>query len=205
MFLRVDIDHPYPGQFQNYISILLRLSAHKRSRFKNYLEDSKNLCKLLNQYNATATWFPTILVIPDKELLSLLDKGTHEIGCQFIWHKSEIVRLERELGRKIRLYVIHGTGTPINKLIWRRLRPPAIKSKEIVSVGFDINFDKLCYRHSPTEILEMFKKSSPKTIVATHPLYMNHQSILSKKGPTLEALSLLLKNGITFEKITFDG
>jgi hypothetical protein len=201
MFLRVDIDHPYPGQFQNYISILLGLSAHKRLRFKNYLEDSKNLCKLLNQYNATATWFPTILVIPDEELLSLLDKGKHEIGCQFIWHKSEMVRLERELGRKIRLYVIHGTGTPINKLIWRRFRPPAIKSKEIVSVGFDINFDKLCYGHSPYEILKMFERLSPKTIVVTHPLYINRQSILSKKGPTLEAFYLLFENGITFEKI----
>ena len=201
MFLRVDIDHPYPGQFQNYISILLGLSAHKRLRFKNYLEDSKNLCKLLNQYNATATWFPTILVIPDRELMNLLDEGHHEIGCQFIWRESEIGKLERELGREIKLYVIHGTGTRINKIIWRRFRPPAIKSKEIVSVGFDINFDKLCYGHSPYEILKMFRKLSPKTIIVTHPLYINHRSLLSKKGSTLEALSLLLENGIMFEKI----
>jgi hypothetical protein len=201
MFLRVDIDHPYPRQFQNYISILLGLSAHKRLRFKNYLEDSKNLCKLLNQYNATATWFPTILVIPDEELMNLLDEGPHEIGCQFIWQETEIGRLEREIGRKIKFYVIHGTGTPLNKLIWRRFRPPIIKSKQIVKVGFDINFDKLCYRRSPSEILAIFRKLSPKTIVVTHPLYINHQSILSKKGPTLETFRLLLKNGITFEKI----
>jgi hypothetical protein len=201
MFLRVDIDHPYSGQFQNYISILLGLSVHKRLRFKNYLGDSKTLCKLLNKYNATATWFPIILVIPDRELLNLLDEGQHEIGCQFVWRESEIDRLERELDRKIKFYVIHGTGTPLNKIIWRRFRPPTIKSKEMVSVGFDINFDKLCYRYSPYEILKMFKKLSPKTIVVTHPLYMNRRSIPSKKGPTFEAFSLLLKNGIIFEKI----
>jgi hypothetical protein len=201
MFLRIDMDHPYHGQFQNYVSILLCLSARKRLRFKDYLEDSKILCQLLNKYNATATWFPTILVIPDRELMNLLDEGHHEIGCQFIWRESEIGKLERELGREIKLYVIHGTGTRINKMIWRRFRHPAIKSREIVKVGFDINFDKLCYGRSPYEILKMFKKLSPKTIVVTHPLYLNHRSILSKKGPTLEAFSSLLENGITFESI----
>jgi hypothetical protein len=205
MFLRIDIDHPYSGQFQNYVSILLCLSAHKHLRFNNYLEDAKILCKLLNQYNATATWFPTIVVTPDKELMNLLNGGQHEVGCQFIWRESEIGKLEKELGMKIKLYVIHGTGTPLNKMIWRRFRPPTIRSREIVKVGFDINFDKLCYGHSPNEILELFQKLSPKTIVATHPLYLKHQSILSKKGPTLDALQLLLKNRITFEKITPDS
>jgi hypothetical protein len=70
-----------------------------------------------------------------------------------------------------------------------------------VKVGFDINFDKLCYEHSPYEILEMFKKLSPRTIIVTHPLYLYHRSILSKKGPTLQAFSLLLENGIKFENI----
>ena len=205
MFLRIDIDHPYSGQFQNYISILLSLSARKRLRFRNYLEDSKILCKLLNKYNATATWFPTILVIPDRELMNLLNEGHHEIGCQFIWRESEISKLERELGREIRLYVIHGTGTRINKMIWRRFRHPTIKSREIVKVGFDINFDKLCYGNSPHEILKRFKTLSPKTIIVTHPLYINHRSLLSKKGSTLEALSLLLENGIVFEKITLES
>jgi len=201
MFLRVDIDHPYPEQFQNYISVLFNLSTHKRLRFKNYMEDSKTLCKLLNQYNSTATWFPIILVIPDRELMNLLNKGHHEIGCQFIWQESEIGKLERELSREIKLYVIHGTGTLINKLIWRRFRHPTIKSREIMKVGFDINFDKLCYEHSPYEILRMFKKLSPKTIIVTHPLYLYHRSILSKKGPTLQAFSLLLESGVRFEKI----
>jgi hypothetical protein len=160
---------------------------------------------LLNEYDVTATWFPTVLVAPDGELMRLLNQGHHEVGCQFIWRESEISKLEREIGRKIKFYVIHGTGTMVNKMIWRRFRHPAIRSKEIVKVGFDINFDKFCYGRSPYEILKMFKELSPKTIVVTHPLYLNHQSILSKKGPTLEALSLLLKNGIKFEKIALDG
>ena len=195
MFLRVDMDFPYPKQTQNYLNILFGL------RFKNYLEDSKTLCRLLNRYNATATWFPTILVIPDRELLDLLDEGGHEIGCQFIWRESEIERLETELGREIRLYVIHGTGTLINKVLWRRFRPPSIKSKEIISVRDDINFDKLCYRYPPSEILKMFKKLSPKIMVVTHPTYVNRQSILSKKGPTLKVFSLLLRNEVRFEKV----
>lgn len=37
MFLRVDIDFPYPRQTENYLNILFGL------RFKNYLEDSKTL------------------------------------------------------------------------------------------------------------------------------------------------------------------
>jgi hypothetical protein len=156
---------------------------------------------LLNKYNATATWFPTILVIPDKELMNLLQQGHHDIGCQFIWRENEIAKIEKELGTKIRLYVIHGTGTRINKMIWRRFRHPAIKSKEIVKVGFDINFDKLCYNHSPQEILEKFRKLSPSTVIATHPLYINHRSLLSKKGRTLQALSFLLENGIAFKKM----
>jgi len=113
------------------------------------LEDSKTLCKLLNRYNATATWFPTILVVPDRELLDFLDEGGHEIGCQFIWRESEIERLEAELGREIKCYVIHATGTLINKVLWRRFRPPSIRSKEVVSVRDGKNFDKLCYRYPP--------------------------------------------------------
>lgn len=195
MFLRVDIDFPYPRQTENYLNVLFGL------RFKNYLEDSKTLCRLLNRYNATATWFPTILVIPDRELLDLLDEGGHEIGCQFIWHESEIERLEKELGREMRFYVIHGTGTLVNKIIWRRFRPPSIRSKEVVCVRDDINFDKLCYRYPPSEVLKMFKKLSPKTMVVTHPTYMNRRSVLSKKGPTYKVFSFLLKNGVTFEKV----
>lgn len=72
------MDFPYPRQTQNYLNLLLGL------KFKNYLADSKTLCKLLNKYDATATWFPTILVTPDREFLDLLDEGGHEIGCQVI-------------------------------------------------------------------------------------------------------------------------
>jgi hypothetical protein len=198
MFLRVDVDFPYPRQTQNYLNILFGL------RFRDYLEDSKTLCELLNRYNASATWFPTILVIPDRELLDLLDEGGHEIGCQFIWRESEIERLRSELGREIRLYAIHGTGTLINKVLWRRFRPPSIRSKEVVYVRDDVNFDKLCYRYSPSEILKMFKKLSPKTMVVTHPTYINRRSVLSKKGPTLEMFSLLLENGVAFEKINVE-
>jgi hypothetical protein len=137
--------------------------------------------------------------------MNLLDEGHHEIGCQFIWRESEIDKLEGELDREIKLYVIHGTGTRINKMIWHRFRHPSIKSKEIVKVGFDINFDKFCYGHSPNQTLEEFKKLCSKTVIATHPLYINHRSLLSKKGSTIEALRLLLENGIVFEKITPDS
>jgi len=198
MFLRVDIDFPYPRQTENYLNILLGL------RFKNYLEDSKTLCRLLNRYNATATWFPTVLVIPDRELLDLLDEGRHEIGCQFIWRESEIERLRSELGREIRFYAIHGTGTLINKVLWRRFRHPSIESKELVCIRDDINFDKLCYRYPPCEILKIFKKLSSKTMVVTHPTYMNRRSVLSKKGPTSETFSFLLKSGLRFEKIRIE-
>lgn len=166
------------------------------------MRDSKVLCKLLNEYEATALWFPTILTIPDKELLGLLDAGGHEIGCQVIWDEDEIEKLQAEIGREIRFYVIHGTGTLINKLLWRRLRPPSVESREIVRVrGASINFDKFCYRHSPHAILKMFKKLSRKTIIVAHPTYINRSSILSKKGPTLGMFSFLLKNGIRFEKM----
>jgi len=72
MFLRVDIDFPYPRQTENYLNILLGLRIIWKIR---------RLCRLLNRYNVTATWFPTILVIPDMELLDLLDEGGHKIGC----------------------------------------------------------------------------------------------------------------------------
>lgn len=189
------MDFAYPKQTHNYLNILFGL------KFKNYLEDPKTLCKLLNKYDATATWFPTILVIPDKKLSSLLDKGEHEVGCQVIWRESEIQRLETELGREIKFYVIHGTGTLINKIVWRRFHPPSIKSKKVKCVGGNINLDRLCYLYSPSEILKMFKKLNSKTTVVTHPTYINRRSVLSKKGPTSETFSFLLKSGVRFEKI----
>lgn len=106
-----------------------------------------------------------------------------------------------ELGKEIRFYVIHGTATMINKMVWRRFHLPSIKSRKVVRVGSNISFDKLCYRYPPSEILKMFKKLSPKTIVATHPTYINRRSVISKKGPTLKVFSLLLKNGVTFKKV----
>lgn len=158
----------------------------------------------MNRYNATDTWVPTILVIPDRELLDLLDEGGHEIGCQFIWRESEIERLRTELDREIKFYAIHGTGTLVNKIIWRRFCPPFIRSKEVVCVRDDVNFDKLCYRYPPSEILKMFKKLSPKTMVVTHPTYTNRRSVLSKKGPTSGTFYFLLKNGVRFEKIRIE-
>jgi len=57
-------------------------------------------------------------------------KAGHDIGCQVIWRESEIEKLEEELGREIRFYAIHGAGTLVNKIIWRRFHPPSIRSEE---------------------------------------------------------------------------
>lgn len=116
-------------------------------------------------------------------------KGRHGIGCQFIRCEGEIERLATELGKEIRFYAIHGTGTLANEILWRRFRPPSINSKEVKGVGADINFDKLCYRYPPSEVLKVFKKLSLKTIFVTHSSYVNRRSILFRKGPTLEVFS----------------
>jgi len=109
----------------------------------------RKLCRLLNEYECTALWFPTILTPPDEELLDLIDAGKHEVGCQVIWHQNEIKKLQTKIKREIKFFVVHGTSTPINKVLWRRLRPPSIKSEKVIRVGADVDLDKLCYLHSP--------------------------------------------------------
>jgi len=152
MFLRVDIDFAYSRQIQNYLNLLFGL------KFRGYLNNAKALCKLLNEYGSSATWFPTILTPPDKEFLDLIDAGGHEIGCQVIWHQREIEKLQRRIKREIRFFVVHGTSGLINKLLWRRLTQPSIKSNKVLRLGSDIDFDKLCYLHSPNTILRIFKE-----------------------------------------------
>jgi len=193
LLLRVDIDFPYPRQIQNYLNLLFGL------KFRGYLNNAKALCRLLNEYGCTALWFPTILTPPDKEFLDLIDAGKHEVGCQVIWHQSEIKKLQTKIKKEIRFFVVHGTGTPINKLLWRRLHLPSIKSEDVIRIGVDVDIDKLCYLHSPNTILKMFKKLKKEIIVITHPTYLNRRSVLSKKGPTFETFRLLLENGIKFE------
>jgi len=120
--LRFDVDYPFPSRAKSFLYIALRV---KHSKSKDYLKNARVIARMINesQVEVRSYWFFTPFTIPDKRLLELLNSKKHEVALHVANNPfMEWKTLERETGRSVHYYTIHGTQRFLARLLWGRKR-----------------------------------------------------------------------------------
>src|ERR1051325_4969551 len=116
LIVRIDVDRPY-GKHPRHRHVLSRISSDlffpKIEAF-NYLSELKWMLNVLNERNARSYVFFRRCTLPSPSVLTLLEKGRHEIGLHLENSRScvtlqvEKTLLESHIKREISSFSKHG-------------------------------------------------------------------------------------------------
>ena len=171
--IRIDVDYPYPSRIRSFMYTALNFKLGR-----DYLKNSRIAAKMINESvrEVKAYWFFTPKTIPDEELLTIMNNPKHEVGLHIVNDPAgELQLLEKETGRKIRYYTIHGTARLLARVMWRRTKAKAPK----IPAGFQLEsfhqfpttgIDSLCYFHTSDEALRAFDRYRSPPGVLVQPL-----------------------------------
>jgi hypothetical protein len=118
--IRIDVDYPYASRAKSFLAVALR---SKSKRGHSYLRNAIIIARMINESpkEVKAYWFFTPYTIPNKELLELLNPERHEVALHIATKPFEEWKtLEKETGRKVKYYTIHGTQRKFARLLWGR-------------------------------------------------------------------------------------
>jgi len=203
--IRVDVDYPYPSRIRSFIFTALGIKI-----CGDYLKNSKIIAKMINESTkeVKAYWFFTPKTVPDKELLELLSSDKHEVALHVVNDPFEELKLlEKNTGRKINYYTIHGTARLLARIMWKRwkVKAPAIPSTfPLNSFHQYLTFglDGLCYIYNAEEA---FKKANSYIgkgqILYFHPIWLFQRGKLNHRGPFYETLRRILEVDKEFESL----
>ena len=195
--LRMDVDYPYPSRLKSFLSTCLKCKIGK-----NYLKNSKIIAKMINESprKVQAHWFFTPFTIPDIELLELLRSDKHEIGLH-VANKpyAELERLEKDTGRKLNYYTVHGTARFLARLMWRR---KLWEDKATVPKGFPLrsfyefptfDLDWACYANPIAQAAKMARDSITRgEVLHVHPEWLFQRGKINRRGPYYVVLKSIL-------------
>ncbi|MEM2130057.1 MAG: hypothetical protein QXZ70_05615 [Candidatus Bathyarchaeia archaeon] len=194
--LRIDVDYPYPSRFRSFIYTAFGINFGG-----SYLENSKVIARMINESPkpVKAYWFFTPKTIPDKELLKLLNCERHEVALHIVNNPyEELWLLEKETGRKINYYTVHGTSRFLARLIWKRWRyrsPPIPKNYPLQSfyrfktMGLDIT----CYNYSVEQATKIVAIAIANGYgLHIHPIWLFQRGKINHRGPFYEVLRRIL-------------
>ena len=205
--LRMDVDYPYPSRLKSFLSTVLKCKIGK-----NYLKNSKILAKMVNETprEAHAYWFFTPYTIPDRELLDLLHSDKHEVGLH-VANKpyTELERLEKATGRKVKYYTVHGTARLLARLMWRRKLgedkaqiPDGFPLKSFYELS-TIDLDWACYAYPMTQVAKMAKDSIARgKVLHIHPEWLFQRGKINRRGPYYAVLKRILNVDKDLETLT---
>ena len=198
--LRLDVDYPYPSRAKSFLYVALRI---KRKSSPDYLRNARIIAQMVNESKQTvkAYWFFTPYTIPDKRLLNLLNPEKHEVALHAVNQPvEEWKNLERETGRKVTHYTIHGTERAFARLIWGRKRgqSQAVIPKEFQLVSLqdeykNLSLDRERYNLGFEEALKgSYDWINADYVLSIHPEWLLEKNDRSRRGPYYDVLKALL-------------
>lgn len=198
--LRLDVDYPYPSMAKNYLYIALGI---KNRKSKDFLKNARIIAKMINgsPKEVKVYWFFTPYTIPDKKLLDLLNPEKHEVALHVVNNPiQEWKNLEKQTGRKVTYYTIHGTSRLLTQLLWRRklgerqAKIPSDFPLKSLHDSTTYSLDIQCYRLGT----EGGKKEAEKWInqnyvISVHPEWLFKKGHQSRRGPFYDVLKGILE------------
>jgi hypothetical protein len=199
MKIRVDVDYPYPSRLRSFLYVGLRIKSKKR---KDYLLNARILAHMLNEskMHVLVYWFFTPYTVPDKRLLELLKPENHEVALHVATNpEKERKTLEKETGRTLNYYTIHGTKRLIARLLWgRKLSesqakiPPTFPLKSLHELQ-TFSLDTMCYETDYGEAQKHAEELISKGyVVSIHPEWLFQKGKRSHRGPYYEVLKKII-------------
>ena len=195
--LRIDVDYPYPSRNKSFLYTTLGIRPAR-----DYLKNSKIIARMINESpeEVKATWFFTPPTTPDKELLSLLNNGRHEIALHIVNNPySEWKNMERMTGKKIRYYTVHGTNRLLARIMWKRwkARSPKIPP-EFPLISFyqfpTKPLDVICYSTPADRALEIAENAIREgQVLHFHPIWLFQKGKMNHRGPYYDTLRKILE------------
>jgi hypothetical protein len=196
--IRIDVDYPYPSRIRSFMYTALNFGPGR-----DYLKNSKIAAKMINESvrEAKAYWFFTPKTIPDEELLTIMNNPKHEVGLHIVNDPvGELQLLEKETGRKIKYYTIHGTARLLARVMWRRMKAKAPK----IPADFQLEsfhqfpttgIDSLCYFHTSDEALQLAEERiRAGDVIYFHPIWLFQRGTMNHRGPFYDVLKRILEN-----------
>jgi len=196
--IRIDVDYPYPSRIRSFMYTALNLKLGR-----DYLKNSKIAAKIINESvrETKAYWFFTPKTIPDEELLTIMNNPKHEVALHIVNDPvGELQLLEKETGRKIRYYTIHGTANLPARVMWMRLKAkvpkiPADFQLESFHQFPTTGIDSLCYAHPPDEALRLAEERiRAGDVIYFHPIWLFQRGTINRRGPFYDVLKRILEN-----------
>lgn len=194
--LRIDVDYPYPSRIRSFLYTAFSLRTGS-----DYLKNSKIVARMINDSpeEVKAYWFFTPKTIPDKELLTLMDNGKHEIALHIVNDPNSELRLLKKLtGREIRYYTFHGTARLLARIMWKRFKAktPAVPA-EFPLQSFHqfakIGLDSLCYACTPEQAIKISRSAIAKNhVIHIHPIWLFQRGKMNHRGPYYEVFRSIL-------------
>ena len=201
--LRFDVDYAYNSRIKSVINMW-----GYRNNDCCYLSEAKVIALLINasEMPVKAYWFFTPYTLPDKTLLSLLTPDKHVIGLHVIKDPVvELVKLEAATGRKVEYYTIHGTGSLIGQLLWRRkigqktVEAPQDFRCQNFHRELTHSLDRACYGVKFEDAINNSRRRvGLGFVLAAHPEWLVHSNG-KDRGPYYNVLFNLLDKGSMFK------
>jgi hypothetical protein len=199
--LRIDVDYPYPSRAKSFLYVALRI---KKKKSPDFLKNARIIAKMINESpkEVLAYWFFTPYTIPDKKLLDLLNPRRNEVALHVASDPyQEWKILEKETGRKLRYYTIHGTEKLSAQLLWGR--KIGEKQKKVPSdfplksfhEYFTLSLDVVIHDRGVEEAKKVLDRHAGEDCMWTV-----HPEWLFKKGRTRGPFYLVLKDLLEVDK-----
>ena len=178
---------------------------------KDYLKNARIIAKMINESNkqVMAYWFFTPFTIPDKKLLSLLKPDRHQIALHVARNPFEEWKgLEKETGRTIKFYTIHGTSKLLSQLLWKRkigLKQAEIPSDfplksfhEFTTTSLDTRRYEIGFEKVKEEAQQWINQG---IVISLHPEWLFKRGEKNRRGPCYDALKNILDVDQTLETL----
>ena len=151
--------------------------------------------------NVRGYWFFTPFTIPDKKLLEQLNPARHEVALH-VANKpiKEWKTLQKETGRKVEYYTIHGTEGKMARLLWGRKSkgPQVVIPSNFPLTDFQkpktLSIDRERYKQGFKKMAVLVEEWVDQGVVLSlHPEWLFRITEKNQRGPVYDLLKSILR------------